>query len=356
MNNDKLFSLVTLPPRRIKRLLISAVFTLICSIAFWIQDQRSPIRSLDTSAPIALYANQVDDNLTATFSHAIDEAKQSILLIVYSLTDTNIISRLTQKSLQGVDVRVIYDAEASPYADTKLGGKIHITKRFGPGLMHQKILVTDREKVLLGSANMTRDSLRMHGNLVIGMQSPQLAERIQTKAAAMSSAGPGLRIPSEIFSIGGQSIELWFLPDNQKAALRLKTLIRSAQKSISVAMFTWTRHDLANAVIGAARRGIRVEVVIDRNSGKGAGAGIVKLLKENNINIRLSTGAPLLHHKFLYIDENLLVNGSANWTKRAFTQNDDCFIVIHDLTTEQREQMNALWKRIVVESAPPGKS
>jgi cardiolipin synthase len=89
-----------------------------------------------------------------------------------------------------------------------------------------------------------------------------------------------------------------------------------------------------------------VEVVIDHYSGKGASAKIVKLLKEHHVPVRLSRGGPLLHYKFMYIDGKVLVNGSANWTKAAFTQNDDCFVVLHALTAGQRECMESLWQII----------
>ncbi len=82
-------------------------------------------------------------------------------------------------------------------------------------------------------------------------------------------------------------------------------------------MFTWTRMDFAHAVIEAANRGISVDVVIDSNQGKGASSRIVDLFKNSKVNVALSQGGPLLHHKFLYIDNNLLVNGSANWTRDA---------------------------------------
>jgi cardiolipin synthase A/B len=87
-------------------------------------------------------------------------------------------------------------------------------------------------------------------------------------------------------------------------------------------------------------------VVIDHYSGKGASAKIAALLKKNNVPTSLSPGGALLHHKFLYIDGKTLVNGSANWTKAAFAQNDDCFLVIHDLTQEQHDQMEDLWSII----------
>lgn len=354
MKKQKPRSPLSLPsPKRMKKYLLSFVFTLICTIAFWIQDQQVTVKVPDSNTPIELLTNQVNDDLRKTFSSAIDGAEKSILLIVYSLTDQKIIDCLKNKSLHGINVKVICDAKASPYIDSKLGDKVDVTRRFGPGLMHQKILVVDNQKVWLGSANMTTDSLKMHGNLVTALHSHSLASNIHSKADTIKTEGRGFSFPKENFTIGNQPLELWFLPDNQQAVQRLKNLIRSAKKTIRIAMFTWTRQDLAQEVIKASKRGVKTEVVIDRSSGKGASSKIVKLFADNKINIGLSTGAPLLHHKFLYIDDQILVNGSANWTKAAFTQNDDCFIVMHDLTAQQNEQMEALWKIIHNESSPP---
>lgn len=345
-----LSSLVGLTPKRFKSCMMSFMFALIGTIAFWIQEQHHEIRTPDSNTPIELYANQINDDLSGTFSAAIDEAKQSVLFIIYSLTDDKIIECLRNQSTNGVNVKVICDAKASQRVYTKLGDKVDLTRRFGPGLMHQKILVIDEEKVWLGSANMTPDSLHMHGNLVTALHSSSLANKIHRKAETLKEEGTGLPSPHEDFMIGGQKIEMWFLPDNKQAVQRLKTLIQNAKKTIRVAMFAWTRHDLAKSVIDAANKGVNTEVVIDQNFGKGASAKIVKYLKDNKINVALSTGAPLLHHKFLYIDGETLVHGSANWTKAAFTQNDDCFIVMHDLTTQQHEQMENLWKVIKRES------
>jgi len=338
------------PFRYLKNYLFSAFVSLILGYAFWINGDLNNIRLPESGMPAELYANQNSDDLTKTFTAAIDSAEHSVLLMIYSLTDPKIISSLKQKSQQGIEVRVICDAKASPYADSKLGSKVTTIRRFGPGLMHQKILVIDEHKTWLGSANMTTESLRMHGNLVMAMDDPILAGAIMNKARTMKVEGHDLAFPFQYFNIGGQKAELWFLPDNKNAIDRLKTLIQGAKKTVRVAMFTWTRQDLAQEIIAASKRGIQTEVVIDHYAGKGASAKIVKLLKKNNIAVNLSRGGPLLHHKFLYIDGKTLVNGSANWTKAAFTQNDDCFMVLHDLTTPQKESMEMLWHTIRAES------
>lgn len=329
-----------------KKLLTGLLIGLIATSFLWVTENFQQVRLPEPGEPAGLYANQTRDNLRDVYVNAIEQARQSVLMIVYSLSDTQVIAALNRKSEQGLDVHVICDARASPYADRKLGTKVHLMRRFGDGLMHLKILVVDGKEVLLGSANMTGESLRMHGNLVMALESPDIAAMVKEKAKGMEAYGKSLPIPHQQFTVGSQEIELWFLPDNHGASLKIKDLIRSAQKTIRVAMFTFTREDFAKAMIDAAKRGVDVQVTVDRSSSQGASKKIVELLQKNGIPVTFNKGAGLLHHKFLYIDGTTLVNGSANWTKAAFTANDDCFMIMYHLTAKQSKRMDELWEAI----------
>lgn len=333
-----------------RRYLTTAVLSSFLVFSLWVLDSREAITPPLSNNPVVLYANQLEDDLTHMFTSAIGQAKESVLLIVYSMTDKEIITSLKAKGEEGVPVKVICDAKASPYIDSKLGPMVQVTRRFGPGLMHQKILVIDKQKVWIGSANMTTESLRVHGNLVCGLDDIQIAEEVMAKGDTLLVEGKSTPQSNLLVDLGGQPIELWFLPDNKNGSLRIKRLLRSAKKTARVAMFTFTRNDLAKEVIAASQRGVKTEVVIDHYSGKGASKQIVQLLRTQGVEVHLSRGGPLLHHKFLYIDDDILVNGSANWTKAAFTQNDDCFIIVHRLTLEQNKKLLALWEVIWADS------
>lgn len=339
------------PEPFIKNYMFAALVLLLLSYSAWIKTYfNHELPLLESGQPAALYSNQTNDDLMQLFTSAIDSAKQSILLINYALTDPTIISSLRQKAQQGLAIRVICDIKASPCIDQKLGSEIATIRRIGKGLMHQKILVIDNKMTWLGSANMTTESLGEHGNLVAGLNDIVFAKAITDKALTMNAEGRNQYFPHQNFLIGGQEVELWYLPDDQGAVSRLQELIQTAKKSVRVAMFTWTLQVLAKEVIAAKKRGLRTEVVIDHYSGKGASAKIVKLLKNNGVHIALSPGGTLLHHKFMYIDNKVLVNGSANWTKAAFKQNEDCFLIFHNLNKPQKKCMNALWRTIKKES------
>ena len=272
---------------------------------------------------------------------ALTKATKSIHLVMFGLTDASILQTLYKKSKE-MDVNIFYD----PSASTKIGigkGKLKPHPIFSKGLMHQKILVIDDEISFLGSANMTRSSLKMHDNLVIGFHSPIVAKFLKEKAP--NSSGH-LKT-----TVGGQKVELWLLPDPRGHALTaLREMIRKANYSIRIGMFTLSHPLLVEELLQAQKRGIDLTIAIDFNSGFGASKQAIEKLKSNGAKVILSTSSKLLHHKFLYVDENTLVCGSANWTKAAFYKNHDCFAVLHNMTSQQKRFMEELWEKIEEDS------
>jgi cardiolipin synthase A/B len=350
-----------------KQLSLSSLIALLLYVFFQLFDstvlsppaQNKPTKttsSIPTSPSVAsyhdvqLYSNQTQNDLTQLYISTIRSAQQSIYMVIYSLTDQTVVQTLKEKSQEGIPVYIVCDAQASKGIGRLAGPHVTIIRRAGKGLTHQKILIVDEKILLIGSANLTGDSLREHGNLVATLENESLAQALVQKIKTMDEDGNFTPLAHQEAKVGSQTVELWVLPDDKGAANRVKTLLRSAKKSIRVAMFTWTRTDFTQGLIQAAKRGVKVETVIDRYSGKGASAKIVKMLAQAGIFVGLSTSKGLLHHKFAYIDENILINGSTNWTTSAFTKNDDCFLIIYPLTQPQQKQLNALWKVIQNES------
>lgn len=331
--------------------LVSVIVGLVLYGFYSVVDTLSSVRLPQSDQPAELYSNQARDDLRNTFSLAIDQAKQSVILVVYTLTDSKIIEALKKKAEAGIDVFVVYDLNASPaWVGKKLGKKVHAIKRDGRGLMHQKLLVIDETQAWIGSANMTTESLKMHGNLITAINSAPVAQMIAEKAKSLKPTTRTGTFPHRDFLLGSQKMELWFLPDNPDGVDRILDLVNKATTSIKIAMFTWTRRDFAQAVIAAHQRGVNVEVAMDINSGKGASAEVVALLCQAGIPLSFSRGNALLHYKMMIVDDHILVNGSANWTKAAFTQNDDCFIILQDLTEAQLKMLQGLWDVILFET------
>lgn len=315
-----------------------------------ISSAEQPVKLPSVKEPVQIYSNQTNDNLETVYLSAIKRAKKSIYLVIYALLDEQVINGLEKKCQEGVPLYIVCDAKASPGITRKLP-KATIIRRISDGLVHQKILIIDEKEVMIGSANLTYSSLHTHGNLVCGLIHPPLAKEIITRIKKMDDEGNSLPILKRETEAGSQKLELWMLPNDPEAVDRMIKLFRTAKKTIKVAMFTWTRTDFTEELIAASKRGVKVEVVLDRYSGKGASSKVIQMLEKGKIKPALSTGKGLLHHKFVYIDDSILVNGSANWTAAAFKSNDDCFLIISPLNPEQKKKMNQLWSVIQTNSA-----
>ncbi len=317
------------------------IVCLLCSSVWLVQRSLHPHLPQVGETP-KLYSNQTQDDLRLLFLEAISKAQETLHLVMFGLNDASILAALKKGIDQKVLTTIYYDRNGSEDLRGKLPGCRLVPVRQG-GLMHQKILILDGDLIFIGSANMTSSSLRMHDNLVVGFRSRSVArfllDRMPTTSGSIRSM------------VGGQDLELWLLPDARGHVLgELRHHLRNAAKSIRIALFTFTHPGLVEELILAKARNVEVTLVVDRRSGLGASAKAVQRLRAAGIRVSFNQGTQLLHHKFVWIDEQTLISGSANWTKAAFYKNSDCILVLHQMTEDQRSTMKKLWRRIDRES------
>jgi phosphatidylserine/phosphatidylglycerophosphate/cardiolipin synthase-like enzyme len=261
---------------------------------------------------------------------------------MFGLKDKLLLKNLEKTSKKIKNLKIFFDEKNSPQIKKIPKKQLHPIKN-KKGLMHQKILVIDNKIVFLGSANMTKQSLSMHNNLIIGFYNKELASFLSKNTPFNSG--------NLLFSINQKPLDLYLLPDkNNKALNKLKEIIKSSSYSIKVVMFTLTHKDLTDELINAKKRGVDVKVFVDFRTSFGASKKAIKSLQEENVAVFLSQGVELLHHKYLYVDEKTLVFGSANWTKAAFHKNRDLFVIFHQISNKQKKFMNKLQKIIELES------
>lgn len=310
-------------------------------LLYVVLDSLSPHLPKEGEEP-RFYSNQCQRDLRLTFLDAIKQAKTSVHLVMFGLSDPFILSALEQKARDGLEVNIYYDPKGSSKLDLLLEKAI-LHPIESSALMHQKILILDHEMVFIGSANMTTSSLRMHDNLMVGFKNSEIARFLEEKAPLFSEY---LQTTA-----GGQTIEIQLLPDIERKALTaLQKKIASAKRSLRIALFTCTHPLLIEEIIAAHSRGVEVSLIIDMHSGLGASAKGIQRMKEANIPIFMSQGIQLMHHKFVWIDEEILCTGSANWTKAAFDKNRDCLLTLYGLNAKQKTFMKKLWRQLKTEA------
>jgi phosphatidylserine/phosphatidylglycerophosphate/cardiolipin synthase-like enzyme len=144
------------------------------------------------------------------------------------------------------------------------------------------------------------------------------------------------------------------LSRGESVAAGIERHIRSSAESIDAAIYRFNSPRLAAALGEAARRGVKVRVVLDRNKYEES-ASTRELFSRRAFPFRLLYGregpGSKMHHKFAILDGNSLLTGSYNWTRESEEQNFESLLILHEWEgIEQfRFEFEALW----AEASPP---
>ncbi len=122
--------------------------------------------------------------------------------------------------------------------------------------------------------------------------------------------------------------------------------IDAAKKTVDCAVYTFTSRPIAQALVRAKRRGVKVRVIVDRTQSAGTYSKKRYLLKKG-IPVRTHIGEGLMHNKFAVIDTAIVVTGSFNWTASANEYNYENLLVIRSraLAKAFEREFGILWRR-----------
>jgi phosphatidylserine/phosphatidylglycerophosphate/cardiolipin synthase-like enzyme len=297
-----------------------------------------PLPSSD--CPVVFYSNQQRQDLWRVLRKSFLEARTSIDLTVYAITDPPLIDLLHKRAAAGVDVNIRFDPSATPHHLFSPPIQVNAPKR--RGLMHRKIVTIDKTTLFLGSANLTTSSLIAHDNLTVGLYAPPLAAFLKNPDSSRHFTG----------HLGPHRYALWLLPDTEGHALaHLRKLLKTARTSIFCAMFTLTHKELVLDLIAAHRRGVNVRVALDPMTARGASKVARDQLLAAGIPVLCHRGKELLHHKWVWIDQTHLLLGSTNWTAAAFAKNDDFLLSLEGLSPSQTDYLNTLAETVALEGS-----
>jgi phosphatidylserine/phosphatidylglycerophosphate/cardiolipin synthase-like enzyme len=193
--------------------------------------------------------------------------------------------------------------------------------------------VIDGVEVWTGSMNLTVGAAFHDDNNMVRVFSPEVAQDYthefvemfeQDRFGALSLADT----PQSRIAVGGVPLEVLFSPDDGVLD-RILDLIDSAQDSIDLAAFSLTSDAVAERLVAAFARGVRVRGVVETTQADGLG-GEYESLRQAGLDVRLDGNPFNMHHKFLVIDHEIVLTGSYNFTMNAEERNDENVLVLHD--------------------------
>ena len=122
-----------------------------------------------------------------------------------------------------------------------------------------------------------------------------------------------------------------FSPDNGDDII---ILIDNAETSIDIEMYVFTSRDVIEALERAKNRGVKIRIIIERNTIGGSNAETYQELASKGFNIRYASRSyKLTHSKFMIVDGTAVLVGSHNFSNSAIYKNREASVILRESTT-----------------------
>ena len=138
--------------------------------------------------------------------------------------------------------------------------------------------------------------------------------------------------------------ECYFFP-NPSNEQRVVNMFRTCKKTLDIAIFTFTRDSIAQAILEAHQRGVKIRCIGDDGNSKVKGSD-VRLLASIGIPCKTDNNIRFhMHNKMAIIDNSVVITGSFNWTNQAVNKNQDNILFIEDknIANQYTEYYNHIW-------------
>lgn len=282
-----------------------------------------------------------EDGRTPILS-AIAEARQTLRLAMYLITDREIIQALKDAAARGVNVRVLL--EMNPFGGGSQAAQV-ATELKAAGIqvqwdprtiryLHQKTLIVDEAYALVMTANFTVSSFTAHRDYIVRTARPEdVAEIIATFEADWA------RQP-----VQHTNPRLAWAPD--RARDFLLQLIDGAQMSLDLEHQNLEDEEIVDHLITAVQRGVRVRYIgsphlpLEEDTDEPGRERI----RQAGAEVRY-LDSPYIHAKALIVDGRQALVGSINLTANSLDFNRELSILVDEPYIVQAllQQFQADW-------------
>jgi phosphatidylserine/phosphatidylglycerophosphate/cardiolipin synthase-like enzyme len=288
----------------------------------------------------------------------IEGSERTIEFAVYGIRgQDHVIRALAAAERRGVNVRGVVDALDSDCTRFEYSDTPALIDALSPGsvrcdagpevesIMHNKFFVFDRQKVWTGSTNVSDTELGGEYNTDVAatIPSPALAAIYGREFEEMfggrfhgEKADDLTHLLDARHFADGTVVESWFSPSDRPITNGVLPLIHGAQSTLDVAMFFFTSDEIADALISASARGVRVRMILDAEGAASRYSHHPRLCAEG-IALKIESFGGKSHAKWAVADAALsdsarVLFGSMNWTKAGDSLNDENTLVVKNPT------------------------
>jgi len=289
--------------------------------------------------------------------NAINASVKSFDGVIYSINMKDVPDALISAKNRGVKIRLIIDhSHVYPRMDTQIkrlaaepGIEIRASRGYRTyGVNHNKITIHDGELVTVGSYNWTFGATFSNYENTITARHPIYVKAYEKYFEWMwSNAVPLDHGPlpeaevgaygnppvdkNPIMSLNGVPVPAYIFSPGSDTENKVAALMDAARESIDAVTFTFSSKPIADAVIRAHKRGVKVRFLEDSDMGKKS--SMARYVYENSVPFRWIGGRNdkgAMHNKFIIFDGKILATGSFNFTTNASVNSFENLIFVND--------------------------
>lgn len=314
---------------------------------------KGPWFELYFTNPASPLSPQGTGGVDGPLAAAIDNAKLSIDVAVYSLSLNSVRYALIDAFNRGVTVRMVMESENMDRSDVQalLEAGIPIVGDNQPGLMHDKFLVIDKSETWVGSMNYTDSGAYDDNNNMIRIFSTKLAENYTTEFEEMfidKLFGELVRAetPHPDLTLDGTEIQTFFSPDDG-VLKTIAPLLQNAQQSIHFLAYSFTSNELGDILRQQHESGLTVQGVMEAEQVKSNQGTEYDPFQQAGMQVRLDGNEGQMHHKVFIIDEHIVILGSYNFSRAAEERNDETILIIDNAEIAQQylQEFKRVWEQ-----------
>lgn len=148
----------------------------------------------------------------------------------------------------------------------------------------------------------------------------------------LAGLGPALVWAGEPLALAARgSVEVAFTPGDDAGALIVRH-IGQARRQVLVQAYSLTHRQIAEALVAAQRRGVEVQIIVDRQQMESIRTSLVGWLVQQGMTVWMDGEHAAAHNKVMVLDAGTpgatLITGSFNFTHAAQYRNAENVLVL----------------------------
>jgi len=134
-----------------------------------------------------------------------------------------------------------------------------------------------------------------------------------------------VRARAEQFNSTG-TVDIYFSP-NGGTTNAIVNELKNAKSEILIQAYSFTSAQIAKAIVDAGKRGVRIEVVLDKSQKKEKYSS-ADFVAHAGFPVYIDSSHKIAHNKIMIIDKDTVITGSFNFSKAAEESNAENLLIL----------------------------